>query len=159
VESLSSVRGYVALTFVGKGDKPARMPVPLPALPAVQAAIDGRTGGPLLRTRSGVGVDRRSVHRYVAHTAKAAGIGRPIGPHGLRRTVGTVGLNQAFRCATSSACSATPAPRPPWPATTSAPMPSSDTPPTKSPASSPAGPADRREDEGAPLGSSPPQLI
>src|SRR3954452_8934562 len=48
VESLSTVRGHVTLTFVGKGDKPARMPVPLPALPAVQAAIDGRTSGPLL---------------------------------------------------------------------------------------------------------------
>src|SRR3954451_9310243 len=32
VESLSTVRGHVTLTFVGKGDKPARMPVPLPAL-------------------------------------------------------------------------------------------------------------------------------
>src|SRR3954466_3286898 len=96
VESLSTVRGYVTLTFVGKGDKPARMPVPLPALPAVQAAIDGRTSGPLLRTRTGAGMDRRSVHRYVARTAQVAGIRRPIGPHALRRTVGTVGLNQGI---------------------------------------------------------------
>src|SRR3954447_23504826 len=91
VESLSTVRGYVTLTFVGKGDKPARMPVPLPALPAVQAAIDGRTSGPLLRTRTGAGMDRRSVHRYVVRSAQVAGIRRPIGPHALRRTVGTAG--------------------------------------------------------------------
>jgi integrase/recombinase XerD len=99
VDSLATVRGYVTLTFLGKGDKPARMPVPLPALPAlpaVQAAIDHRTSGPLLRTRSGAGMDRRSVHRYVAGTAGAAGIARPIGPHALRRTVGTVGLNQGI---------------------------------------------------------------
>jgi integrase/recombinase XerD len=97
VDSLATVRGYATLTFIGKGDKPARMPVPLPALPAVQAAaIDDRTSGPLLRTRSGAGMDRRSVHRYVARTAKAAGIARPIGPHALRRTVGTVGLNQGI---------------------------------------------------------------
>src|SRR3954451_18631343 len=96
VESLSTVRGYVTLTFVGKGDKPARMPVPLPALPAVQAAIDGRTSGPLLRTRTGAGMDRRSVHRDVARTAQIAGISRPIGPHARRRTVGTVGLNQGI---------------------------------------------------------------
>jgi integrase/recombinase XerD len=70
--------------------------VPLPALPAVQAVIDGRTSGPLLRTRSGGGIDRRSVHRYVARTAQVAGISRPIGPHALRRTVGTVGLNQGI---------------------------------------------------------------
>jgi integrase/recombinase XerD len=96
VDSPATVRGYVALTFIGKGDKPARVPVPLPALPAVQAVIDGRTSGPLLRTRTGGGMDRRSVHRYVARTAQVAGISRPIGPHALRRTVGTVGLNQGI---------------------------------------------------------------
>jgi putative transposase len=32
----------------------------------------------------------------VATTAKVAGIRRPIGPHALRRTVGTVGLNQGI---------------------------------------------------------------
>jgi len=93
VGSLATVRGYVTLTFIGKGDKPARVPVPLPALPAVQAAIEGRISGPLLRTRSGGGMDRRSVHRYVARTA---GVSRPIGPHALRCTVGTVGLNQGI---------------------------------------------------------------
>jgi len=96
VDALTNVRGYVTLTFIGKGDKPARVPVPLPALPAVQAAMDSRTSGPLLRTRSGAGMDPRSIHRYVAGTARAAGIARPIGPHALRRTVGTVGLNQGI---------------------------------------------------------------
>jgi integrase/recombinase XerD len=72
------------------------VPVPLPALPAVQAAIDGRTSGPLLRTRTGAGIDRRSVHRHVARTARVAGIARPIGPRALRRTVATVGLNQGI---------------------------------------------------------------
>ena len=96
VDSVSTVRRYVTLIFLGKGDKPARVPVPLPALPAVQAAISGRTSGPLLRTRTGAGMDRRSVHRYVARTARIAGITRPIGPHALRRTVGTVGLHQGI---------------------------------------------------------------
>ena len=66
------------------------------AVALVHAAIDGRTSGPLLRTRTGAGMERRSVHRYVARTAQAAGISRPIGPHALRRTVGTVGLNQGI---------------------------------------------------------------
>src|SRR3954466_1879102 len=96
VDSVATVRGYVTLTFVGKGDKPARVPVPLPALPAGQAAIDGPTSGPLLPTPPGPGMDRRSVHRYVARTAQVAGISRPIGPHALRRTVATVGLNQGI---------------------------------------------------------------
>jgi integrase/recombinase XerD len=96
VDSVSTVRGYVTLTFVGNGRQARPRPVPLPALPAVHAAIDGRTSGPLLRTRTGAGMERRSVHRYVARTAQAAGISRPIGPHALRRTVGTVGLNQGI---------------------------------------------------------------
>lgn len=41
-------------------------------------------------------MDRRTVYRYVAATARAAGISRPIGPHALCRTVGTVGLNQGI---------------------------------------------------------------
>jgi integrase/recombinase XerC/integrase/recombinase XerD len=96
VESFGTVRGYATLIVLGKGDKPARVPVPIPALGPVQAAIDNRTTGPLLRTRTGAGMDRRTVHRYVAATARAAGIARPIGPHALRRTVGTVGLNQGI---------------------------------------------------------------
>ncbi len=96
VESFATVRGYATLMVLGKGDKPVRVPVPIPALAAVTTAIDGRSTGPLLRTRSGAGMDRRSVHRYVATTAEVAGIRRPIGPHALRRTVGTVGLNQGI---------------------------------------------------------------
>src|SRR4051794_37658572 len=45
VESFGTVRGYATLIVLGKGDKPARVPVPIPALAAVQAAIDGRTAG------------------------------------------------------------------------------------------------------------------
>src|SRR3954452_21286640 len=96
VESFGTVRGYATLLVLGKGDKPVRVPVPIPALAAVQTAVDGRTTGPLLRTRTGAGMERRAVHRYVAATARAAGIARPIGPHALRRTVGTVGLNQGI---------------------------------------------------------------
>ena len=91
---MSTVRRYVRLTIVGTGDKPGCVPVPLPALPAVHAAIGGRTSGPLLRKRTGAGMDRRLVHRYVARTAQAAAISRPIGPHAPRRTVG---LSRAFR--------------------------------------------------------------
>lgn len=94
VESLTTARGYTILTFIGKGDKPARVPVPIPALAAIYGAVDDRTSGPLLRTRAGKAMDRRAVHRYVARTAAAAGITRPISPHALRRTVGTVGLDQ-----------------------------------------------------------------
>ena len=37
VESFGVVRGYTTLIFMGKRDKPALVPVPLPALAAAQA--------------------------------------------------------------------------------------------------------------------------
>jgi integrase len=136
------------LTFVGEGDKAARVPVPLPALPAVQAATDGRTSGPLLRTRSGAGMDRRSVHRYVARTAQVAGISRPIGPHALRRTVGTVGLNQGIPLRDIQRLLRHARPESTLASYDISAMPSSGMPPIKSPASSPAGRANRARDEG-----------
>jgi integrase/recombinase XerD len=96
VESLAVVRGYSTLTFIGKGDKPARVPVPMPALAPVLACAGDRRTGPLLRSRAGTPMTRTTVYRYVARTAQAAGIVRPISPHALRRTVGTVGLNQGI---------------------------------------------------------------
>lgn len=96
VDSMSMLRGYSVLTFVGKGDVPARVPVPIPALAAVQALVDGREAGALLRTRTGRQMDRRDVYRMVGRTARAAGIARPISPHALRRMVGTVGLTQGI---------------------------------------------------------------
>lgn len=96
VESLTVVRGYTVLTFMGKGDRPAKVPIPMPGLAAIHDLIDGRTSGPLLRTKSGAGMDRRAVHAYVVRTAKKAGINRTISPHALRRTVGTAALNQGI---------------------------------------------------------------
>lgn len=92
VESLSIVRGYTTITFIGKGDKAARIPVSIPVLTAIDAAVDGRTSGPLLRTRTGTAMDRRAVYRYVRRIARAAGITRRLGPHALRRTAGTVAI-------------------------------------------------------------------
>jgi integrase/recombinase XerD len=62
----------------------------------VQIRIAGARVAVGLRTRTGAALDRRAVRRYVNATARAAGIARPIGPHALRRTVGTVGLNQGI---------------------------------------------------------------
>jgi integrase len=45
--------GYELIRVIGKGSKPADIPLPIPVLRAVHDAIDGRHVGPLLRTRSG----------------------------------------------------------------------------------------------------------
>ncbi len=147
VNSVSTVRGYVMLTFVGNGDKPARVP----GAPARLAC--GARGHRRPHQRTAI------AHLYWRwHGAPlGAPLRRPHRPDGrdhlayraaaLRRTSAPSGSSRAFRCATFSACRATPARRPPWPATTSAATPSSGTPPTQSSASLPAGPADPGEDE------------
>src|SRR3712207_971642 len=47
VESFATVRGYATLLVIGKGDKPVRVPVPIPALAAVTAGLDGPPSGPV----------------------------------------------------------------------------------------------------------------
>ncbi|MDQ1643046.1 MAG: integrase/recombinase XerD [Actinomycetota bacterium] len=78
--------GYELLHVLGKGAKPADIPLPIPVLRAVREAVDGRTTGPILRTRTGRRMDRAGASRALTRVARAAGIAHPISPHGLRRT-------------------------------------------------------------------------
>jgi integrase/recombinase XerC/integrase/recombinase XerD len=57
-ESFATVRGCATLMVISKGDKPPP--------------------GRCCKPRSGASMDRRSVHRYLASTARVAGIRRPI---------------------------------------------------------------------------------
>ncbi len=84
--------GYELLHVLGKGAKPADIPLPIPVLRAVRDAVDGRSSGPILRTRSVRRMDRAGASRALTRVARAAGITRPISPHGLRRTFCTTGL-------------------------------------------------------------------
>jgi integrase/recombinase XerD len=84
--------GYELLHVLGKGAKPADIPLPIPVLRAVREAVDGRIAGPILRTRTGRRMDRAGASRALTRVARAAGIAHPISPHGLRRTFCTTGL-------------------------------------------------------------------
>ncbi len=98
-----TLRGHRVLHLVGKGNKPATMPVTVPVLRALEACRGNRTSGPLvLRPVSGKPVDRRDVYRMVARIAKTAGIPRHISPHSLRHAAITNALDgrrPAARCA------------------------------------------------------------
>ena len=77
-----TMRGHRVLHLVGKGNKPATMPVPVPVLRVLEACRGQRTTGPLiLRPLSGNPIDRRDAYRMVARISKAAGIPRHISPH------------------------------------------------------------------------------
>ena len=61
-----TLRGHRVLRLVGKGNKPATMPITVPVLRVLEACRGERTEGPLvLRPNSGNPIDRRDVYRMV----------------------------------------------------------------------------------------------
>ncbi|MCQ4119906.1 tyrosine-type recombinase/integrase [Rhodococcus tibetensis] len=79
--------GHRVITFVGKGGKPATLPMPVPVMRAVDAAIGDRTSGPLLLRRDGTAMTRRSADRVVKRLANVAGIKKTVSPHSFRNTM------------------------------------------------------------------------
>jgi site-specific recombinase XerD len=89
-----TLRGHRVLHLVGKGSKPATMPLTVPVIRVLKACRGQRTEGPLvLRPVSGQPIDRRDVYRMVRRIAKAADIPRHISPHSLRHAAITNALD------------------------------------------------------------------
>jgi site-specific recombinase XerD len=89
-----TLRGHRVLHLVGKGSKPATMPLTVPVLRVLEACRGERTEGPLiLRPMTGNPIDRRDCYRMVIRIAKAAGIPRHISPHSLRHAAITNALD------------------------------------------------------------------
>jgi site-specific recombinase XerD len=89
-----TLRGHRVLHLVGKGNKPATMPITVPVLRVLEACRGDRTHGRLiLRPNSGNPVDRRDVYRMVQRIARAAAIPRHISPHSLRHAAITNALD------------------------------------------------------------------
>ena len=93
VTHLSENRWHHTLSIVGKGDKPAVIPLPPRTAYAVAAAIGARSSGPLLLTRYGTRLNRSAVARTVARLARHVGISKHITPHSLRHSAITAALN------------------------------------------------------------------
>jgi integrase/recombinase XerD len=89
-----TLRGHRVLHLMGKGNKPATMPLTVPVLRVLEACRGERTSGPLvLRPVSGQPIDRRDAYRMVTRIAKTAGIPRHISPHSLRHAAITNALD------------------------------------------------------------------
>lgn len=89
-----TLRGHRVLHLVGKGNKPATMPITIPVLRVLEACRGERTCGRLiLRPLTGKPVDRRDVYRMVQRIARAAAIPRHISPHSLRHAAITNALD------------------------------------------------------------------
>ena len=89
-----TLRGHRVLHLVGKGNKPATMPLTVPVLRVLEACRGNRTEGPLvLRPLSLKPIDRRDCYRMVQRIAETAGIPCHISPHSLRHAAITNALD------------------------------------------------------------------
>ncbi len=86
VADLGMLPGHRVLHVLGKGDKPAVIPLPPQVARDIDAAVAGRTSGPILRSRYGARMTRKAADRIVKKIAKRCGITQRIHPHALRHT-------------------------------------------------------------------------
>lgn len=92
IGSISREKGYEVIRFIGKGNKLATVPLPLPVSNAVHEALWGRTEGPLLINLCGRRMDRSCATRMLNVLAQDAHLNKHVPPHALRRTFCTSGL-------------------------------------------------------------------
>jgi integrase/recombinase XerD len=83
VEDLGFDRGHRTLRIVGKGNKPALIPLVPRTARTIDLAIGELHEGPILRRHDGERLDRRTAHRWVRSIARRAGLGA-VHPHMLR---------------------------------------------------------------------------
>jgi site-specific recombinase XerD len=83
IEDLGFERGHRTLGILGKGNKPATIPLVPRTARTIDLAIGDRCEGPILQRRDGQRLDRRTAHRWVRSIGKRAGLGA-IHPHMLR---------------------------------------------------------------------------
>ncbi|OJU39668.1 MAG: hypothetical protein BGN97_00160 [Microbacterium sp. 69-10] len=85
--------GYRTLRVVGKGDKPAIIPIPVPVLRVIDECRAGRDTGPLILRRNGEKHDRGSAYSWIKILARKAGLPGTIHPHSLRHAAITGALD------------------------------------------------------------------
>jgi integrase/recombinase XerD len=135
IEDLAIERGHRILRIVGKGNKPALIPLVPRTARTVDLAVGERQQGPILLRHDGQRLDRRTAHRWVRSIGKRAGLGL-VHPHMLRAGSSWPPSTPASPSETSKSQHATPTPEP-QPSTTGAAKTSTVTPPTLSSPSSP----------------------
>lgn len=83
VEDLGFERGHRTLRIVGKGNKPAVVPLVPRTARTLDLAIGERYSGPILLRRDGSRLDRRTAHRWVTSIGRRARLGG-VHPHMLQ---------------------------------------------------------------------------
>jgi site-specific recombinase XerD len=83
IEDLGEDRGHRTLRIIGKGNKPAVIPLVPRTARTIDLARGERTDGPLLLRSDGRRLDRRTAYRWIRSAGRRAGLG-PVHPHMLR---------------------------------------------------------------------------
>jgi integrase/recombinase XerD len=83
IEDMAFERGHRVLRIIGKGNKPALIPLVPRTARTIDLAVCERGEGPILVRHDGQRLDRRTAHRWVRSIGKRAGIGL-VHPHMLR---------------------------------------------------------------------------
>ena len=82
-EELGWSEAIARLRIIGKGNKPAVIPLVPRTARTIDLAVGEGCEGPILRRRDGERLDRRTAHRWVRSIGKRAGLGA-VHPHMLR---------------------------------------------------------------------------
>jgi site-specific recombinase XerD len=82
-QNLGFDRGHRTLRIVGKGNKPAVIPLVPRVARTIDLVLGERCEGPILHRHDGERLDRRTAHRWVRSIGKKAGLGL-VHPHMLR---------------------------------------------------------------------------
>ena len=151
IEDLGIERGIGVLRIVGKGNKPATIPLVPRTARTVDLAIGERCSESILRRCDGQHFDRRTAHRWVRSIGKRAGID-PVHPHMLRAAFIMAALDASVPLRDVQLAARHADPQPP-PSTTGDDKTSTDTPPTSS---LPTSPADRPDPCSSPSASDQP---
>jgi integrase len=80
IEDLAVERGHRTLRIVGKGNKPATVPLVPRTARTIDLAVAERHDDPILRRRDGQRLHRCTAHRWVQSIGKRAGLGA-VHPH------------------------------------------------------------------------------
>jgi integrase/recombinase XerD len=94
VTDLDGSRYQPTLRILGKGDKPAEIPLNPRTQQAIADAVAGRSDGPLLLKAWGNRMQRHNAAAILTRLSRRVGITRRVTPHALRRSYITIGLLQ-----------------------------------------------------------------
>lgn len=93
ITDLGSERGHRTLAIMGKGSKPAIIPLAPRTARALDLVAEDRFEGALLLGGNGERLDRHAAGRLVRRVAKRSGITKNIGPHSLRHSFVSAALD------------------------------------------------------------------